>query len=110
MNGYRLERRSRRIDDGADRLGVQARQHLARDPAAGADICRHRVARRGRQGRTRRLSRCLPRRRQDHSCLSRFPWRLLLFIDRVDYRLAVAGGIAIWLVAALAIFLAPRYL
>ncbi|MER9584366.1 GlpM family protein [Mesorhizobium sp. M0276] len=33
-----------------------------------------------------------------------------LFIDRVDYRLAVAGGIAIWLVAALAIFLAPRYL
>ena len=33
-----------------------------------------------------------------------------LFIDKVDYRLAVAGGIAVWLVAALAIFLAPRYL
>ena len=33
-----------------------------------------------------------------------------LFIDKVDYRLAVLGGIAVWLVAALAIFLAPRYL
>jgi uncharacterized membrane protein (GlpM family) len=33
-----------------------------------------------------------------------------LFIDKVDYRLAVAGGIAVWVVAALAIFLAPRYL
>ena len=33
-----------------------------------------------------------------------------LFIDKVDYRLAVVGGIAVWLVAALAIFLAPRYL
>ncbi len=33
-----------------------------------------------------------------------------LLIDKVDYRLAVAGGIAVWLVAALAIFLAPRYL
>jgi uncharacterized membrane protein (GlpM family) len=33
-----------------------------------------------------------------------------LFIDKVDYRLAVIGGIAVWLVAALAIFLAPRYL
>ncbi|MGX7872437.1 GlpM family protein [Mesorhizobium sp. ORM6] len=33
-----------------------------------------------------------------------------LFIDKVDYRLAVACGIAVWLVAALAIFLAPRYL
>jgi len=33
-----------------------------------------------------------------------------LFIDKVDYRLAVLGGIAVWLVAALAIFLVPRYL
>ncbi|RWC18345.1 GlpM family protein [Mesorhizobium sp.] len=33
-----------------------------------------------------------------------------LFIERVDYRLAVLGGIAVWLAAALAIFLAPRYL
>ncbi|MER9329256.1 hypothetical protein [Mesorhizobium sp. M0488] len=33
-----------------------------------------------------------------------------LFTDRVDYRLAVGGGIAAWPVAALAIFLAPRYL
>lgn len=31
-------------------------------------------------------------------------------VGRLDYRLAVLGGIAIWLVAALAIFLAPRYL
>ena len=33
-----------------------------------------------------------------------------LFIDKVDYRVAVLGGIAVWLAAALAIFLAPRYL
>ncbi|MET2827299.1 hypothetical protein [Mesorhizobium shangrilense] len=33
-----------------------------------------------------------------------------LFIDKVNYRLAVLGGIAVWLIAALAIFLAPRYL
>ncbi|MCZ8548101.1 hypothetical protein OOJ09_28325 [Mesorhizobium qingshengii] len=33
-----------------------------------------------------------------------------LVIDKVDYRLAVLGGIAVWLAAALAIFLAPRYL
>jgi uncharacterized membrane protein (GlpM family) len=33
-----------------------------------------------------------------------------LLIDRVDYRLAVAGGLAAWLVAAAAIFLAPRLL
>ncbi|WP_245516966.1 MULTISPECIES: GlpM family protein [unclassified Mesorhizobium] len=33
-----------------------------------------------------------------------------LFNERLDYRLAVLGGIAVWLVAALAIFLAPRYL
>ena len=33
-----------------------------------------------------------------------------LFIDKVDYRLAVPGGIAVRLMAALAIFLAPRYL
>lgn len=33
-----------------------------------------------------------------------------LFIDRVNYRLAMLGGIAVWLAAALAIFLAPRYL
>jgi uncharacterized membrane protein (GlpM family) len=33
-----------------------------------------------------------------------------LFIDKIDYRLAMLAGIAVWLVAALAIFLAPRYL
>ena len=33
-----------------------------------------------------------------------------LFIDKVDYRLVVTGGIAVWLGAALAIVLAPRYL
>ena len=33
-----------------------------------------------------------------------------LFIGKRDSRLAVAGGVAVWLVAALAIFLAPRYL
>ena len=30
-------------------------------------------------------------------------------IDPLDYRLAVLGGLVVWLVAALAIFLAPRY-
>jgi len=33
-----------------------------------------------------------------------------LFIEHVDYRLAVLGGIAVWLLWALAIFLVPRYL
>jgi uncharacterized membrane protein (GlpM family) len=31
-------------------------------------------------------------------------------IDRVDYRLAIVGGLGAWLAAALAIFLAPRLL
>lgn len=34
-------------------------------------------------------------------------WKGLL-VDRVDYRLAILGGLAAWLVAALAIFLAPK--
>ena len=33
-----------------------------------------------------------------------------LLIGRVDYRLAILGGLAAWLIAALTIFLAPRYL
>jgi uncharacterized membrane protein (GlpM family) len=33
-----------------------------------------------------------------------------LLIDRVDYRLAILGGLAAWLVAALAIFLGPKLL
>lgn len=33
-----------------------------------------------------------------------------LLIDHVDYRLAIVGGLACWLIAALAIFLVPRYL
>ncbi len=31
-----------------------------------------------------------------------------LLIDRVDYRLAIVGGLVAWLIAAAAIFLAPR--
>ncbi|HEV7232972.1 MAG TPA: GlpM family protein [Sphingorhabdus sp.] len=31
-------------------------------------------------------------------------------IDRFDYRVAIAGGVAAWLLAALAIFLGPRIL
>jgi membrane protein GlpM len=30
-------------------------------------------------------------------------------VDRIDYRLALLGGLAAWLVVALAIFLAPRW-
>ena len=30
-------------------------------------------------------------------------------VDRVDYRIALAGGLAAWFVVALAIFLAPRW-
>jgi uncharacterized membrane protein (GlpM family) len=33
-----------------------------------------------------------------------------LLVGRLDYRLAVLGGLIVWLAAALAIFLAPRYL
>jgi uncharacterized membrane protein (GlpM family) len=33
-----------------------------------------------------------------------------LLIGHVDYRLAVVGGLAAWLVAALAVFLGPRLL
>lgn len=33
-----------------------------------------------------------------------------LLIERVDYRVAVIGGIAAWLVTAIAIFLGPRYI
>ena len=33
-------------------------------------------------------------------------WYLL--IGRVDYRLAILGGLAAWLIAALVIFLGPR--
>jgi uncharacterized membrane protein (GlpM family) len=33
-----------------------------------------------------------------------------LLIDRVDYRLAIVGGLGAWLAAALAVFLAPRLL
>lgn len=33
-----------------------------------------------------------------------------LLIDRVDYRLAILGGLAAWLAAALAIFLGPKLL
>jgi membrane protein GlpM len=33
-----------------------------------------------------------------------------LLVDRVDYRLAILGGLVAWLVAALAIFLAPKFL
>jgi uncharacterized membrane protein (GlpM family) len=31
-------------------------------------------------------------------------------IDRVDYRIAVLGGLAAWLIVALGIFLAPRWI
>jgi uncharacterized membrane protein (GlpM family) len=30
-------------------------------------------------------------------------------VDRIDYRLALLGGLVAWLVVALAIFLAPRW-
>lgn len=33
-----------------------------------------------------------------------------VLIDHVDYRLAIAGGLAVWLVAATAIFLGPKFL
>jgi len=33
-----------------------------------------------------------------------------LLIDRVDYRLAIVGGLGAWLAAALTVFLAPRLL
>ena len=33
-----------------------------------------------------------------------------LLIERLDYRLAILGGLAGWLVAALLIFVAPRFL
>jgi len=32
-----------------------------------------------------------------------------LLINRVDYRLAIAGGLVAWLAVAMAIFLAPRF-
>ena len=31
-------------------------------------------------------------------------------IDKMDYRFAILGGLAFWLVAALAIFLAPKFI
>ena len=31
-------------------------------------------------------------------------------IDKLDYRVAILGGLAFWLVAALAIFLAPKFI
>ena len=33
-----------------------------------------------------------------------------LLVDKLDYRLAIAGGLAVWLVVALVIFLGPRFL
>ena len=33
-----------------------------------------------------------------------------LLADRIDYRFAILGGLAAWLVAAMAIFLSPRLL
>jgi uncharacterized membrane protein (GlpM family) len=33
-----------------------------------------------------------------------------VLIDKIDYRLAILGGLTAWLAAALAIFIVPRYL
>jgi uncharacterized membrane protein (GlpM family) len=30
-------------------------------------------------------------------------------VDRIDYRLALAGGLIVWLIVALGIFLSPRW-
>jgi uncharacterized membrane protein (GlpM family) len=30
-------------------------------------------------------------------------------VDRIDYRLALAGGLMVWLIVALGIFLSPRW-
>ena len=52
---------------------------------------------------------CLASVRTIPACLV-FLGACYLLIDWMDYRLAILGGLAAWLVAALAIFVAPRYL
>ena len=76
--------------------------------AAGADLCGHRSA--GTKGNPAGFREaCLAGVKTIPAYLA-FLGACCLFIDKVDYRLAVPGGIAVRLMAALAIFLAPRYL
>ncbi|MGX5831348.1 GlpM family protein [Mesorhizobium sp. 43Arga] len=96
--------------DGADRLGVQTGNVLPGIPPLAptfAVIALLAVGAKGDAGDFRYA--CLAGMKTIPAYLA-FLGACWLFIDKVDYCLAVASGIAVWLAAALAIFLAPRYL
>ncbi len=100
----------RRAGYRADRVGFQTRQCPARYPALAPTFAVIALLAVGSKGNVAGFREACLADFKTIPAYTAFLGACWLFIDKVDYRLAVLGGIAVWLVAALAIFLAPRYL
>ena len=103
-DGRGLEGPARRAGDGLDRSSVQARQPLAPTFAIIALLA---VGAKGEAGGFRQA--CLAGAKTIPAYLV-FLAGCYLLIDKVDYRLAILGGLTAWLVVALLIFLGPKLL
>ena len=109
-HGCRLEGNARRSRDRSHRPRLKAREHPAGDPALAPTFAVIALLAVGAKGDpTGFKDACLAGAKTIPAYLV-FLAACYLLIDRVDYRLAIVGGLGAWLAAALAVFLAPRLL